>query len=119
MKRIFTFFWQPKASSAPSWTLSADEHRRLLALLSEIGLQILREARGPVTLMAFGQAVLERLELSRPGRVPLPDFVDALKRIIRDMNHEELRVLSPTEMVGVGYVFNARDPMTWPVRTSR
>jgi hypothetical protein len=119
MRHIFTFFWQPNASTAPAFSLSDAQHQELLALLSNLGLQIIHEARGPVPLLAFGRAVLDRLELTRPGRVPLPDFADALKRIIHDMGHEQLRVMSPTDMIGVGYVFNAADPATWPVRSSR
>lgn len=30
-----------------------------------------------------------------------------------------LRVMSPTEFLGVGYVYDADDPETWPVRSSR
>jgi|SRR5581483_3408708 len=120
MRRIFTFFWYPrKAPAAPAFTLSDAQRNELLALLSRLGLEIIREARGPVPLLSFGRAVLERLELTRPGRVPLEDFADALKRIITDMQHEKLRVMSPTDMVGVGYVFNSADPETWPVRSSR
>jgi hypothetical protein len=66
--------------------------------------------------MTFGRRVLERLEAARRDEpVPLPHFADALKRVIRDMQHERLRVLSPTDFVGVGYVYNADDPETWPV----
>ena len=120
MKRIFTFFWQPrKAPSAPAFLLSDDQRRELLALLSNLGLQIVSDARGPVPLLTFARSVLDRLQLTRPGRVPLVDFVDALKRVIAEMDHDKLRILSPTEMVGVGYVFNLQDPETWPVRTSR
>jgi hypothetical protein len=119
MKRIFNFFWRREAAVVPSFSLSSDQREELLSLLSELGLRIVRDARGPVPLLKFGRAVLDRLELTRPGRVPLPDFADALKRVIADMEHEQLRVLSPTEMIGVGYVFDLKDPETWPVRTSR
>jgi hypothetical protein len=119
MRHIFRFFWRREAPAAPAWTLSEDQRAEVLTLLSELGLGIVRDARGPVPLLAFGSAVLDRLELTRPGRVPLPDFADALKRVIHDMQHDQLRVLSPTEMIGVGYVFNVADPETWPVRTSR
>src|SRR4051812_48133404 len=83
MKRIFTFFWRPKASAAPAFTLDDAQRQELLTLISQMGLQIIRESRGPVPLIAFGRAVLDRLQLTRPGRVPLPDFADALKRIIK------------------------------------
>ena len=119
MRRIFRFFWRRESPAAPVWSLTDEQRQELLALLSHLGLQIVRDSRGPVPLLAFGRAVLDRLELTRPGRVPLPDFADALKRVIADMRHEQLRVMSPTEMVGVGYVFDVKDPETWPVRTSR
>ena len=45
-------------------------------------------------------------------------FADALKRVIREMDHERLRVMSPTDFIGVGYVYNAADPETWPIRSS-
>jgi hypothetical protein len=65
--------------------------------------------------------VLERLDTQR-GRsrpVPLPLFADALKRVIRDMRHDRLRVMSPTDFLGVGYVYNAHDRESWPVQSSR
>jgi hypothetical protein len=118
MRRIFSFLWRPESPAAPTWSLSDTQRREVLALLSELGLGIVRDARGPVPLLKFGRAVLDRLELTRPNRVPLPDFADALKQVIREMHHEELRVMSPTQMIGVGYVFNAADPDTWPVKSS-
>ncbi len=66
--------------------------------------------------MTFGRRVLDRLGTAGDGDVPLPDFVDALKRVIREMRDERLRVLSPTDFIGVGYVYNATDPETWPIR---
>ena len=118
MRRIFRLFHRRfEPPPAPAFYLTAEQHRQLLELLSEIGLRIVREARGPVPLMTFGRRVLERLE-GQSKRVPLPDFADALKRVIRGMGDERLRVMSPTDFVGVGYVFNAEDPETYPVRTS-
>jgi hypothetical protein len=117
MKRITWSFWRREERPARAWDLSPEKHRQLLRLLSEIGLGIVRDARGPVPLLTFGRRVLERLE-GQPTRVPLPDFADALKRVIRGMEDERLRVMSPTDFVGVGYVFNAEDPETYPVRTS-
>jgi hypothetical protein len=130
MKRIFHFFWPPQRPIVPAWTLSDDQREQILALLSDLGLQIIHEARGPVPLLTFGRALLDRLDLSRPDssyagriplndRIPLADFANALKHVIHDMQHDQLRVMSPTDMIGVGYVFNANDPETWPVQTSR
>ena len=121
MRRIMRLFFgdEPPPPVQP-WNLSKEQHRQLLDLLSEIGLNIIDEARGPVPLLTFGRRVLERLETSRPPHrpVPLPHFADALKRVIRDMQHDRLRVMSPTDFPGVGYVYNARDPDTYPVRSA-
>ena len=117
MKRIWTFFGRRPAQPAPTWDLSPELHQRLLELLAEIGLDIVQEARGPVPLLTFGRRVLERLET--PRAVPVPLFADALKRVIRDMADDRLRVMSPTDFVGVGYIYNAEDPDTWPVQSSR
>jgi hypothetical protein len=119
MKRIFRLFGRRDVREAEVWSLSAEQRGRLLGLLSEIGLGIVEEARGPVPLLAFGRRVLERLEGRAQQGVPLPHFADALKRVIREMNHERLRVMSPTDFLGVGYVYNVEDPETWPVRSSR
>ena len=113
MRRIF-------GTSEPArhpWHLSPQQHRQLLDLLSEIGLHIVDEARSPVPLLTFGRRMLDRLDTAMP--VPLPHFADALKRLIRDMRHDTLRVMSPTDLMGVGYVYNSADPETWPVRSSR
>ena len=117
MKRLF-WFWNRRDDRAQEvWQLSDEQHRQVLALLSEIGLRIIHEARGPVPLLAFGRQMLQRLQTGPCSRVPLLHFTDALKRVIRDMEHERLRVMSPTDFVGVGYVYNAQDPETWPVRS--
>ena len=117
MRRIIEFFRPAKPQVRP-WHLSPEQHRQVLELLSEIGLGIVAESRGPVPLLTFGRRVLERLhEQSPPQPVPLPHFADALKRVIRDMEHDRLRVMSPTDFIGVGYVYNAQDPETYPFRS--
>jgi hypothetical protein len=116
MRRILRFFTGRRQPAAITWQLSAEQRQRLLGLLSEVGLTIVTEARGPVPLLTFGRRVLERLQTE--GAVPLPHFADALKRVIREMDHERLRVMSPTDFIGVGYVYNAADPETWPIRSS-
>jgi hypothetical protein len=119
MRRIWKFFDRRRPEPPPEWTLSAELHEQLLELLSQIGLGIVAEARGPVPLLTFGRRVLERLERSAAPPVSVPVFSDALKRVIREMGHDRLRVMSPTEFLGVGYIYNAEDPQTWPVRSSR
>ena len=118
MKRIFSFGTKSAPAPAVKWDFSPQQQRQLLDLLSDIGLHIVHEARGPVPLMTFGRRVLERLEPSGSA-FPLPQFADALKRVIREMRHDRLQVMSPSDFTGVGYVFNAQDPDTWPVRSSR
>jgi hypothetical protein len=119
MRRIIRLFRPVEEPKVRPWMLSAEQHRQLLELLSEIGLNIVAEARGPVPLLTFGRRVLERLDAHhRPDPVPLPHFADALKRVIRDMRHDRLRVMSPTDFMGVGYVYNALDPDTFPFRSA-
>ena len=119
MRRMFGASDNPAGRKPQLWHLTADQHRQLLDLLSQIGLRIVSEARGPVPLLTFGRRMLERLDADMAGPVPLPDFSDALKRLIRDMRHEKLCVMSPTDLTGVGYVYNCADPETWPVRSNR
>jgi hypothetical protein len=119
MRRIFRFRVGPSLAPASSWRLSADQQRQVLDLLSDIGLDIVHEARGPVPLLIFGRRVLERLGPANGLSYPLPQFADALKRVIRDMRHDRLRVMSPSDFPGVGYVYNVQDRETWPVQSSR
>lgn len=115
MKRILWFGKGPKAVPKVL-DITPDQHHQLLEMLSEIGLGIVHEARGPVPLLTFGRRVLEHLGSTKMQVLPLPQFADALKRVIREMGHDRLQVMSPTDFVGVGYVFNAQDPETWPIR---
>jgi hypothetical protein len=124
MRRLFRFFLRADAAApaAPPWEPSAEQRRVMLELLSRIGLDIVSEARGPVPLVTFGRRVFDRLgpQQLRPfGPVTQLQFADGLKAVIRDMADDRLRVMSPTDFPGVGYIFNATDPDTWPVRTSR
>jgi hypothetical protein len=118
MRRILRFWSRRYEPVQATWQLSPEQHRQVLELLSEIGLGIVQEARGPVPLLTFGRRVLERLQVQPAMAVPLPHFADALKRVIREMEHERLRVMSPTDFMGIGYVYNAKDPETWPVKSS-
>jgi hypothetical protein len=104
---------------AGGWRLSIDQQRQVTELLLNVGLEIVRDARGPVPILTFGRRVLERLDPHSGNRLPLPQFADALKRVVLEMRHEKLRVMAPSDFLGVGYVYNAADPDTWPVRSSR
>ena len=124
MRRIIRRFFPPSivphAATAQAWSLTPDQHRQVLDLLSAIGVDIVAETRGPVPLLAFGRRVLDRLQTAPTvGPDAVPQFADALKRVIREMGDERLQVLSPSDFPGVGYVFDARDPQTWPIRSSR
>jgi hypothetical protein len=124
MRRIFRLFARSAAlpPAPPPWEPSPAQRQLMLDLLSRIGLDIVAEARGPVPLTTFGRRVLERLgphHLRPFGPLTQLQFADGLKAVIRDMAHDRLRVMSPTNFPGVGYIFNASDPDTWPVRTSR
>ena len=117
MRRVFWFWRGRHEQPQVAWHLSEQQHEQLLKLLSELGLQIVGEARGPVPLLTFGRRVLEQLNPGPSAAVPLPHFADALKHVIRDMDHDRLRVMSPTDFLGVGYVYNASDPDTWPFKS--
>lgn len=115
---MFGFFTRRSFVDSPVPTnLTPREQEMLLDLIPRVGLNIVAEARGPVPLLTFGRRILEQLD--SPPRIPLPYFSAALKRLIQRMDHERLRILSPTDLHGVGYVYNAEDPETWPVRTGR
>ncbi|HLL90944.1 MAG TPA: hypothetical protein VK324_16705 [Tepidisphaeraceae bacterium] len=123
MRRIIRLFFpasEPRPAAAQTYSLTPEQHRQLLTLLSDIGLDIVTETRGPVPLLAFGRRVLAKLDAA-PTVDPdaVPQFADALKRVIHDMADDRLRVLSPSDFPGVGYVYNAQDPETWPVQSSR
>ena len=116
MKR---FLWFKKGPTQPpaALNLSNEQHQQLLDLLTEMGLEIIRDTRGPVPLLTFGRRMMEKLETHQSHVLPLPQFSDALKHIIRNLRHDRLRVMSPSDFAGVGYVYNAQDPDTWPVRS--
>lgn len=120
MRHIFRLFRPVSTKQHKPWTLSEEQHKQVMQLLSRIGLDIVAETRGPVPLMKFSRKVLDRLETRmRPDPVALEDFAAALKVVIRDMDHPQLRLMSPTDFPGVGYVFDALDRETWPIQTSR
>jgi hypothetical protein len=47
--------------------------------------------------------------------VPLDEWSQAVKETLREVNDPGLRVLAP-QAPGAGYVYDAADPDTWPVR---
>jgi len=117
MKRMFWFLGDEPEPQIIVSKISREQHRQLLELLSEIGLNIVAEQRGPVPLLTFGRRVLERLHSETGRSIPLPNFADALKHVIKDMRHDQLKIMSPTDCLAVGYVYNAEDPDTWPIKS--
>ena len=83
--------------------------------LAELGLEIVREGRGPMRLWDFAARLRHRL-----GMPPLPagELCDAVKTALAVIEHPRLRVLAPS-MPGVGYVYDEHDPDSHPVRASR
>jgi hypothetical protein len=81
----------------------------------ELGLQIVSEVRGPMRLWEFSHRL--GLRLGMPP-VPLTDLSDAVKATLSQIDDPRLKVLAPG-MPGVGYVYDAADPESRPLRCSR
>ena len=81
----------------------------------ELGLQIVGEVRGPMCLWDFSRRLGHRLGMPP---VPLPDLSDAVKATLAKIDDPRLKVLAPG-MPGAGYVYDAADPDSRPVRSSR
>ena len=85
--------------------------------LVDLGLQIVREVRGPMRLWEFSWRLGDRLGMPP---MPLAELSDAVKATLSTIDHSRLRVLAPpTRGTGAGYVYDAADPDAWPVRASR
>ena len=83
--------------------------------LVELGLQIVSEVRGPMRLWDFSYRLGRRLNMPP---LPLTDLSDAVKATLARIDDPRLKVLAPG-MQGVGYVYDAADPDSRPVRASR
>ena len=81
----------------------------------ELGLQIVSEVRGPMRLWDFSRRLGRRLGMPP---LPLTDLSDAVKATLSQIDDPRLKILAPG-MPGVGYVYDAADPDSWPVRASR
>ena len=85
--------------------------------LVDLGLQIVRETRGPMRLWEFSWRLGTRLGMPP---MPLGELSDAVKATLSTIDHSRLRVLAPPARgTGAGYVYDAADPNGWPVRSSR
>ena len=94
------------------------EERDVDALLRFVmvdGVQVLEGLRGPMALHEFSK----RLAV-RAGCWPMPvDFghvCDAVKALLRILDHPGLHLQCPSSEPGVGLVFDQANPETWPVR---
>lgn len=81
----------------------------------ELGLQIVGEVRGPMRLWDFSRRLGRRLGMPP---VPLTDLSDAVKATLSRIDDSRLRLLAPG-MAGAGYVYDAADPESHPIRASR
>ena len=89
--------------------------------LVELGLQIVHEVRGPMRLWDFSRRLGNRLGMPP---VSLSELSDAVKTTLSTIDSPRLRVLAPgsrtgSSGTGAGYVYDAADPDSWPVRSSR
>ena len=110
------------------WQLGGFAHAKAAALASnpiaeavlseslvELGLQIVSEVRGPMRLWDFSHRLGRRLGMPP---LPLTELSDAVKATLSRIDDPRLRILAPG-MQGVGYVYDADDPDSWPLRASR
>jgi hypothetical protein len=81
----------------------------------ELGLQIVSEVRGPMRLWDFSHRLGRRLGMPP---LPLTDLSDAVKATLSQIDDPRLKVLA-AGTPGVGYVYDAADPDSRPVRCSR
>jgi len=110
--------WQGDVAYSPAKAAAGSNSIDALVLsqtLVELGLEIVGEVRGPMRLWDFSRRLGRRLGMPP---VPLSDLSDAVKATISQIDNPRLRILAPG-MTGVGYVYDAADPESWPVRASR
>jgi hypothetical protein len=106
------------AKAAPGYNSVGDypvDAGVLSETLVELGLQIVGEVRGPMRLWDFSRRLGRRLGMPP---LPLADLSDAVKATLSRIDDPRLRILAP-DMQGVGYVYDATDPESHPVRASR
>lgn len=105
------------ASAAPFAASTAELYGVLAESLVELGLQIVREGRGPMRLWEFSWRLGSRLGMPP---MPLADLSDAVKSTLASIDDRRLRLLAPPSRgTGAGYVYDAADPDARPVQSSR
>ena len=110
--------WQRDAAYSPAHAPGGSNPIDAVVLshaLVDLGLQIVGEVRGPMRLWDFSRRLGRRLGMPP---VPLTDLSDAVKTTLARIDNPRLRILAPG-MQGVGYVYDAADPDSWPLRASR
>ena len=106
-----------KNTAAGAAAASSTIYGVLSESLVDLGLQIVREVRGPMRLWEFSWRLGDRLGMPP---MPLSEISDAVKATLLTIDHQRLRVLAPPGRgTGAGYVYDAADPDAWPVRSSR
>ena len=108
------------ATSAPPGSASAI-YDVLSESLIEMGLQIVHEVRGPMRLWDFSRRLGTRLGMPP---MPLSELTSAVGATLSTIADARLRILTPGSRggswgTGAGYVYDAADPDSWPVRSSR
>ena len=90
--------------------------------LVELGLQIVHEVRGPMRLWDFSRRLGTRLGMPP---MSLSELTSAVGATLSTIGDDRLRILAPGSRgggcygTGAGYVYDAADPDSWPVRSSR
>ena len=109
--------WQGDAVYSPAHaaTTGPIDAAILSETLVRLGLQIVGEVRGPMRLWDFSRRLGRRLGMPP---LPLTDLSDAVKATLSRIDDPRLRIQAPG-MTGVGYVYDAADPESHPVRASR
>ena len=99
----FVGWWDGRGSATRSLLCRA---------LVTVGRDIVRERNGLMPLWDFSRRLSLRLGMPQ---VPLADLSDAVKATLEEVDDPRLRVLAPA-MPGAGYVYDAADPNSLPVR---
>ncbi len=94
--------------------LRENEVRLLQKSLVACGKAMLKGASAPLPLYRFARSVAASMNLSRA--IPTLQLCDALKSLLVAMDDESIRILSPTDLPGVGYVYDQANSETWPIR---
>ena len=103
------------ASPQAAQTISPIDAAILSDTFVRLGLQIVGEVRGPMRLWDFSRRLGRRLGMPP---LPLTELSDAVKTTLSQIDDPRLRILAPG-MAGVGYVYDAADPESHPIRASR